>query len=45
MDVKISDLQVISNFFLGGLAMGIIQGEIIYNGQTRKIYGMAELLL
>ncbi len=45
LDVQISDLQVISNFILGGLAMGIIQGNITYKGQTRKIYGMAELLL
>ena len=43
--IKISDLQVISNFILGGLAMGVIQGEITYNGKTRRIYGMAELLL
>ena len=42
--MKVSDLQVISNFILGGLAMGIIQGEITYNGKTRPIYGMAELL-
>ena len=42
--MNISDLQVISNFILGGLAMGIIEGEITYNGNTRKIYGMAELL-
>ena len=42
--MQVSDLQVISNFILGGLAMGIIQGEITYNGKTRPIYGMAELL-
>ena len=42
--MDISDLQVISNFILGGLAMGIIQGEITYDGKTRKIYGMGELL-
>ena len=42
--MELSDLQVISNFILGGLAMGIIEGEITYNGNTRKIYGMAELL-
>ena len=42
--MDISDLQVISNFILGGLAMGIIQGEITYDGTTRKIYGMGELL-
>ncbi len=45
IDVQISDLQVISNFIFGGLAMGIIQGNITYQGQTRKIYGMAEVLL
>ncbi len=44
LNVQISDLQVISNFILGGLAMGIIQGNITYQGQTRKIYGMAEVL-
>jgi hypothetical protein len=42
--MKVSDLQVISNFILGGLAMGIIEGEITYDGNTRRIYGMAELL-
>ncbi len=45
MDVEISDLQVISNFIVGGLGMGIIQGSITYHGQTRKIYGLAEALL
>ena len=44
INMDISDLQVISNFILGGLAMGIIQGEITYDGKTRKIYGMGELL-
>ncbi len=43
--MHISDLQVISNFILGGLAMGIIQGEIIYNGNVQQFYGMAEILL
>lgn len=45
MSMHVSDLQVISNFILGGLAMGIIHGEITYNGKVRQIYGMAELLL
>lgn len=45
MSIQISDLQVVANFFLGGLAMGIIKGEITYNGTSRPVYGIAELLL
>lgn len=45
LNIQITDLHVISNFILGGLAMGIIQGSITYQGQTRKIYGIAEVLL
>ena len=45
MTLSLSDLKVISNFFVGGLAMGIIQGEITYNGQRQSVYGLVELLI
>lgn len=43
--LNLSDLKVISNWIIGGFALGIIQGEVDYNGRKQIIYGLAELLI
>lgn len=43
--IILSDLKVISNWIIGGFALGIIQGEVDYNGRKQIIYGLAELLI
>ncbi len=43
--INLSDLKVISNWIIGGFALGIIQGEVDYNGRKQIIYGLAELLI
>ncbi len=43
--LSLSDLKVVTNFLIGGLAMGIIQGEVTFNGQQQPVYGLAELLI
>ena len=43
--ISLSDLKVITNFIFGGLAMGIIQGEVTFNGEQQPVYGLAELLI
>jgi hypothetical protein len=35
----------ISNWVLGGFSMGIIQGEITYQGNSYPVYGLAELIM
>lgn len=43
--IHLSDLTVMTNFIIGGFAMGIIKGEVTYKGRTQDIYGLAELLI
>ena len=43
--IHLSDLKVMTNFIIGGFAMGIIKGEITYNGHKQVFYGLAELLI
>jgi hypothetical protein len=43
--MRLSALKVMSNWVVGGLAMGIIQGEVRYNGRTISLYGFGELLI
>jgi hypothetical protein len=35
----------IANWVIGGFSMGIVQGELSYNGRTWNLYGFAELLM
>ncbi|MFQ5992005.1 MAG: hypothetical protein ACE5NA_06165 [Nitrospiraceae bacterium] len=42
---KLSDRKVLKNWVIGGFAMGVIRGEIAYNGRTWPFYGLAELLM
>ncbi len=39
------DRIVLSNWVIGGFAMGIVKGEIFYEGANRPFYGLAELLM
>ncbi len=39
------DLKVISNFLVGGLAMGMVTGEVKLNGQRLPVYGLIEVLM
>jgi hypothetical protein len=45
LSVTLSALRVISNWVIGGFAMGVIQGEVTYNGRTVSLYGFGELLI
>ena len=33
-----------TNWLIGGFAMGVITGEISYGGKVRPVYGLAELI-
>jgi hypothetical protein len=43
--VTLSDRKTISNWGIGGFAMGIIQGHLTHNGRTLSLYGFGELLI
>ena len=45
MQFKLTDRHVLSNWVIGGFAMGIVQGEILYDGRKWPFYGIAELLM
>ncbi len=45
MRVVLSDRKVLSNWVIGGFAMGIIKGEMVYNGRRWPFYGLVELLM
>lgn len=43
--LALSDQKTISNWGIGGFAMGIIQGRLTYQGRTLTLYGFGELLI
>lgn len=45
MTLFLSERKGIMNWVTGGFAMGLIRGEVTYNGRTRPVYGLAELLM
>lgn len=45
MTLFLSERKGIMNWVIGGFAMGIIRGEVTYNGRTWPVYGLAELLM
>ena len=45
MQFRLMDRRVLANWIIGGFAMGIIKGEIVYNGREWPFYGLAELLM
>lgn len=45
MTLMLSDRKAIGNWVIGGFSMGIVQGELSYDGHTWPIYGLAELIM
>lgn len=43
--LTLSERKTISNWGIGGFAMGIIQGHLTYHGRTLTLYGFGELLI
>jgi hypothetical protein len=43
--VTLSNRKTISNWGIGGFAMGIIQGHLTYKGRPLTLYGFGELLI
>lgn len=42
---ELSDRKVFANWVIGGFAMGIVRGEILYEGRKWPFYGLAELIM
>ena len=45
VQLEVSQFHRIANWVIGGFAMGIVQGEVTYQGQTFKVYGLVELIM
>ena len=45
MTLTLFQRKKISNWLIGGFSMGIVSGELSYDGRTRPIYGLAELIM
>jgi hypothetical protein len=43
--LEVTHLQTVSNWILGGFAMGIVQGTVTYQGVSYPVYGLAELIM
>ena len=43
--LKMSHHNRIANWVIGGFSMGIIQGNVTYQGNTYPVYGLAELIM
>ncbi|MGH7255964.1 MAG: hypothetical protein ACREI3_09315, partial [Nitrospirales bacterium] len=41
----LSDRKVFGNWLIGGFAMGVVRGELTYDGRTYPVYGLAELIM
>ncbi|MGE5808758.1 MAG: hypothetical protein ACM32I_06520, partial [Nitrospirota bacterium] len=44
LTVKVVDRKNVTNWFIGGFAMAIVEGELSYDGSVRPVYGLAELI-
>lgn len=44
-DLTLSERMVVRNWVIGGFSMGIARGELRRDGEVRKLYGLAELIL
>ena len=44
-DLKLSELNAISNWAAGGFSMGIIAGELTADERKKALYGLGELLI
>ncbi len=45
MTLTLSERKGIANWVIGGFSMGIVRGELSYDGRTWPISGLAELLM
>lgn len=45
MTLSLSYQKRIANWVIGGFSMGIVSGELSYDGRTWSIYGLAELIM
>lgn len=44
LEVSLSDRRQAANWLIGGFAMGIVTGEMTYNGASWPLYGLGELI-
>ena len=42
--LRVVDRKTVTNWLIGGFAMGVVTGEISYGGKIRPVYGLAELI-
>jgi hypothetical protein len=45
MTIMLSERKAIKNWVIGGFSMGIVRGELSYDGRIWPLYGLAELLM
>jgi hypothetical protein len=43
--LRLSEQKGIKNWVIGGFSMGIIRGELTYDGHTWPVYGLVELIM
>jgi hypothetical protein len=44
LSAQVVDQRTVTNWLIGGFAMGVVTGELSYDGTVRPIYGLAELI-
>jgi hypothetical protein len=44
LSVRVVDRKTVTNWIIGGFAMAVVSGELTYEGKTRPVYGLAELI-
>jgi hypothetical protein len=45
MTLVLSRRKGIANWLIGGFSMGIVSGELSYDGRTWPVHGLAELIM
>ena len=45
VQLELSELHRVANWVIGGFSMGIVQGEVTYQGKTIPVYGLVELIM
>ena len=45
LDLSLGERKTVSNWVIGGFSMGIAEGELRRDGEARRLYGLAELIL
>ncbi len=44
LSAQIIDRKTVTNWLIGGFAMGVVAGELSYDGTVHPVYGLAELI-